>query len=162
MKKIKDLVLFASVAAIYIVLTLVLGSLSYGPIQFRIAEALVLLCFYNKKYFLPLTLGCFISNLTSPFGIYDIIFGTTATVLSLFFISKSKNIVIASFYPVLFNGLIVSAEISIMNGVLDWNVFIFNFATIALGEFVCVTIIGVILFSLLVKNKEVMKLLIDN
>ena len=73
MKNIKDLVLYASVAAIYIVLTMLLGGLSFGPIQFRIAEALVLLCFFNKKYFYPLTLACLISNFMSPFGIYDVI-----------------------------------------------------------------------------------------
>ena len=159
MRKTKDLVIYASVAAIYIVLTLMFGSFSFGPIQFRIAEALVLLCFFNNKYFMPLTIACLISNLMSPYGIYDVIFGTTATILSLLFIMKSKNIVVASIFPVVFNAFIVSAEISIMNGVFDWYVFGFNFATIAIGEFVCVTILGILLFSILQKNKEFMKLI---
>ena len=161
-KNVKNLVIFASVAAIYVVLTLMLGSLSFGPIQFRIAEALVLLCFFDKKYFMPLTIACLISNLMSPFGLYDVIFGTLATVLSLLCISKSKNIVIASLFPVLFNGVIVSIEILLMNGVFELEVFLFNFLTIAIGEFVCVTIFGVLLFSLLKKNKEFMKLLTED
>ena len=159
---IRDLVVKASVAAIYIVLTLIFASFSFGPIQFRIAEALVLLCFFNKKYFWPLTIACFISNLMSPFGLYDVIFGTTATILSLIFIAKSKNIVVASLYPVLFNGVIVAAEISLMNSVFELEVFLFNLLTIAIGEFACVTILGVLLFSFLKKNKEFVKLLIDN
>ena len=158
----KDLVLNASVAAIYIVLTLVFGSISYGPIQFRIAEALVLLCFFNKKFFMPLTIACLISNIMSPFGLYDVIFGTIATILSLLFIMKSKNIFVASLYPVLFNALIVSIEISLMNGIFEFEVFLFNCLTIAIGEFACVTILGVILFSLLKKNKEIMFLLAGN
>ena len=162
MKNIKDIVKYASVAAIYIVLTLILGSLSFGPIQFRIAEALVLLCFFDKKYFYPLTLACFISNLMSPYGFYDVIFGTTATVLSLLCIILSKNIIVASLFPVLFNGLIVAAEISIIEGLFETEVFLFNLSTIAIGEFVCVTIVGVILFSILSKNKEFMKMLTDN
>ena len=157
--KIKELVLYSSVAAIYIVLTIMLGSFSFGPVQFRIAEALVLLCFFNKKFFLPLTLGCLISNLMSPFGLYDVIFGTTATILSLVCIMKSKNLLIASLYPVIFNGIIISFEISLMIGVFDWKVLLFDCATIALGEFVCVTIIGTILFKVLSENKAFMKLI---
>lgn len=162
MKNIKDLVLYASVAAIYIVLTMLLGGLSFGPIQFRIAEALVLLCFFNKKYFYPLTLACLISNFMSPFGIYDVIFGTTATIISLLMIMRTKNIVIASLFPVIFNGIIVSIEISLLSGIFDWSVLLFNFFTIAAGELVCVTILGVLLFSILRKNTEFMKLISDN
>lgn len=159
---IKDLVINASVAAIYIVLTLAFASFSFGPIQFRIAEALVLLCFFNKKYILPLTVACLISNLMSPFGLYDVIFGTTATLLSLIFISKSKNLMVASLFPVLFNGVIVSLEISLINGIFELEVFLFNFLTIAIGEFVCVSVFGVILFSFLKKNNEFLKLLNNN
>ena len=162
MKNVKNLVIYASVAAIYVVLTLLLGSFSFGPIQFRIAEALVLLCFFDKKYFTPLTIACLITNIMSPFGIYDVIFGTLATVISLICISKSKNIVVASLFPVLFNGLIVSCEISIMNGLFELEVFLFNFLTIAIGEFVCVTIFGVLLFAFLKKNKEFFKLIVDD
>ena len=158
-KNVKNLVIYASVAAVYVVLTLLLGSFSFGPIQFRIAEALVLLCFFDKKYFVPLTIACLITNLMSPFGIYDVIFGTLATVISLICISKSKNIVVASLFPVLFNGLIVSMEISIMNGLFELEVFLFNFLTIAIGEFVSVTILGVLLFSFLKKNKEFFNLI---
>ena len=91
MKKIniKDIVMYASVAAIYVVLTWLFGSLSYGPIQFRISEVLVLLCFFNKKYFTSLTLGCLISNLMSPNSL-DILFGTLATIISLFLFAKVK------------------------------------------------------------------------
>lgn len=157
--KIKDMVVSASVAAIYVVLTWLLGSLSFGPIQFRIAEALVLLCFFDKKYFLPLVLACILSNLMSPFGIYDVLFGTLATVLSLLCTMKSKNIIIASLFPVLFNGVIVSTEIMIISGVFELEVFLFNFLTVALGEFVCVSIFGVLLFSILQKNKGFMKMI---
>ena len=157
--KIKDMVESASVAAIYVVLTWLLGSLSFGPVQFRIAEALVLLCFFDKKYFLPLVLACILSNLMSPFGIYDVLFGTLATVLSLLCIMKSKNIIVASLFPVLFNGVIVSTEIMIINGVFELEVFLFDFLTVALGEFVCVSIFGVLLFSILQKNKGFMKMI---
>lgn len=158
-RNIKDLVVSASVAAIYVVLTWLLGSFSFGPVQFRIAEALVLLCFFNKKYFIPLVLACILSNIMSPFGLYDVVFGTLATVLSLLCIMKSKNLIIASLFPVFFNGIIVSAEILIINGVFEFEVFMFNFSTVALGEFVCVSLFGVILFSILQRNEGFMKLI---
>ena len=161
-KNVKKLVIYASVAAVYVVLTLLLGSFSFGPIQFRIAEALVLLCFFDKRYFTPLTIACLITNMMSPFGLYDVIFGTLATAISLICISKSRNIVVASFFPVLLNGLIISCEISMMNGLLELEVFLFNFLTIAIGEFVSVTILGVLLFSFLKKNKEFFKLIVDD
>ena len=162
-KNIQKLVIYASVAAVYVVLSLLLGVFSFGPIQFRIAEALVLLCFFDKRYFTPLTIACLITNMMSPFGLYDVIFGTLATVISLLCISRCKNIVVASLFPVLCNGLIVSIEISIMNGLFELEVFLFNFLTIAIGEFVCVTIVGVLLFSFLKKNRDFFELIVaDN
>mgnify|MGYP003293214456 FL=1 len=160
MKKIsiKDIVKYASVAAIYVVLTWILAPISFGPIQFRISEVLVLLCFFDKKYFIPLTLGCLISNLMSPM-VLDIAFGTIATMISLFFISNSKNLFVASLFPVFFNGLIIAAEISIIEGIFDLNVFLFNMVTIAVGEFLCVSVIGVILFTLLRKNEGFINLI---
>ena len=44
------LVKLAVVAAVYVVLTLALGFMSYANIQFRIAEAFMLLCFYKQDH----------------------------------------------------------------------------------------------------------------
>ena len=160
MKKIniKDIVMYASIAAIYVVLTWLFGSLSYGPIQFRISEVLVLLCFFNKKYFIPLTIGCLISNIMSPNAL-DIVFGTLATMISLFFICKSKNLFVASLFPVVFNGLIVALELTVFSGIYDLELYLFYASTVALGEFVCVSILGVLLFTILKKNEEFMKMI---
>jgi uncharacterized membrane protein len=153
--KIKELVVFASVAAIYVVLTWLLGSLSFGPIQFRIAEALVLLCFFNKKYIPSLVIGCAIANMFSPFGIYDIIFGTFATLISVICMSKTKNMVLASVFPVIFNGIIIAIEILLFDPsvTITFGSFISLASTIMLGEFVVVTILGVLIFKSLEKNE---------
>ena len=58
--------IFGIVTAIYVVITVLLMPYSFYGIQFRISEALVLLCFYKKDYIIPLTLGCAIANLFSP------------------------------------------------------------------------------------------------
>ena len=157
---IKDIVKYACVAAIYVVLTWLVAPIAFVPIQFRISEALVLLCFFNKKYFLPLTIGCFVSNLMNT-NVLDLLFGTFATMISLFFICKSKNLFIASLFPVVFNGVIISLDYCLFEGVSDINVFLLNMATIAFGEFVCVSVLGVILFSMLSKNEGFMSLIGD-
>ena len=74
------------VAALYAVITLVLGFISYGPIQFRIAEIMTLLPLFGKEYILALTLGCFLANVIGPYGIPDIIFGTIATFISVYLV----------------------------------------------------------------------------
>mgnify|MGYP003406230008 CR=1 FL=1 len=88
-------------------------------------------------------------------------FGLIAVIL----ISKSKNIIIASLFPVISNGIILAIEfrIAYMANKLkyaDFNTPIFiNMATIAFGELVVVSILGVIVFKLLEKNKFFMKLI---
>ena len=44
------LVKSAVVAALYAVITLMLPSLAYGPIQLRLSEIMVLLVFYNRRF----------------------------------------------------------------------------------------------------------------
>lgn len=78
----KEQILVALFAAVYVALTLLVAPVSYGIIQLRISEVLNHLLVYNKKYILALGLGVFIANFWSPFFLYDIIFGTLATLFS--------------------------------------------------------------------------------
>ena len=58
----KFLVSTALIAAIYVVMTLAIAPLSFGMIQIRISEVLMLMAFIDKKYAPGLVLGCFIAN----------------------------------------------------------------------------------------------------
>ena len=78
----KRIVKTAIVAAIYAALTIGLSPISYGPVQFRLSEVLILLAFINSDYIVGLTIGCLIANLLGPYGLADIIFGTFATFVS--------------------------------------------------------------------------------
>lgn len=151
------LVKLAAVAAIYVALTYALGFMSYGNIQFRVAEMLMLLCFYKKDYGISLTVGCFIANLFSPMMLMDMVFGTLATVLAILLIFISPNIYVASLAPVITNALIVGAELTICFNTPYW----LNALEVAAGEFVCVTIVGVIVFKVLEKNGAFMKLITE-
>ena len=161
MKKslIREMAVYAIVATIYVVVTWTLSFMSFGAIQVRIAEALVLLCFFNKKYFTPLVIGCFLANLFSPYGMIDIALGTLATALGLIGVMKSKNMIVASIFPVISNALIIGLELTFINGVFEMPVFMFNFVAVAIGEIISVSVLGVILFMILMKNHAFMELI---
>lgn len=144
----------AAVAAIYAVLTLMLPA--YTALQFRLSEIMTLLAYYNPVYILPLTLGCAISNIASPFGIADVIFGSLATFLATTAMSKTKNIYLASIWPTIFC-IIIGLEITILSQ--EPASFFLVTGQIMLSEFVVVTIIGVPFMKQLMKNKHVEKLI---
>jgi uncharacterized membrane protein len=147
-------------AALYVVITLAVPVLAYNDIQFRFAEALMLLCFFNKDYIFAMTVGCFIVNLFSPMKL-DILVGTSATLVAaipMYLLRKEGSLprmIICSLFPVISNGFIVAAELYFTAGLPYW----LSVCTVALGEFVCVTVLGVVLFSQLQRNKSFMRMI---
>ena len=157
---VKRLVRTGIIAAIYALLTVALAPLSYGNLQFRISEILVLLAFYDPFYIGGLTLGCFIANMLGPNGMLDIVFGTLATFISAVFISmtakyiKGKmSLVIASLWPSIFNGFIIGWVLKVTLALPYW----ITVGEVMLGEFVVVSIIGIPVFKLV--QSKYMKIL---
>ncbi len=140
----------AIVAAVYVVLTWSVPAFSYGPIQFRIAEVLTLLAFYNSKYVYGLTIACAIANMISPFGIVDIFFGSLASFIALFMMTKVKNIWLASIMPAL-SSPIVALVIKLV--AKDSKSFWLITGEIMLSEIIIVSIIGVPVIRQIMKNK---------
>ncbi len=144
---VKRLVKTAIIAALYAVITLVLAPISYGPIQFRVSEIMVLLAFFDPFYIVGLTLGCFIANILGPNGLADIIFGTLATFISVYAVSiterfvknKKTSLIIASLWPTIFNGVIIGW---MLNYIYQFPL-VLSIGEVAIGEFVVVTIVGV-------------------
>ena len=65
----------AIIAALYAVFTVAIAPLSYGPIQFRAAEALKVLVLFDPLYAIGIGIGTFFANLASPFvGPWELIF----------------------------------------------------------------------------------------
>lgn len=140
--EVRNLARLAVVAALYAALTLALPGLSFGAVQFRMAELLTLLCFYRRDYSIALILGCFIANCFSPMALMDMIFGTLATAIAVIPMFSFKNIWLASLLPVVSNGVIVAIELYIAFGEPIW----LSMLTVALGELVVITLIGCPLF----------------
>lgn len=85
-QSIRQLTLNSMIAAIYLVVAIFLPS--YGPLQLRLAEMFAHLPLYDRRYSLGLVLGVALANIRSSFGIYDVIFGTLHTIISLWIVSK--------------------------------------------------------------------------
>lgn len=82
-KKVLFIVQAAVIAAIYVVLTYFISAfnLASGAIQVRISEALCVLPFFTPAAIPGLFLGCLLSNLLTGCIIWDVIFGSLATLL---------------------------------------------------------------------------------
>jgi uncharacterized membrane protein len=112
------------IAAIYAALTLVvthlLGHLSWSLVQFRLSEALTVLPLFFPAAIPGLTLGCFIANLlnigaTGPLGWFDIVFGPIATLGGALWTYRYRlTLKKALLGPVICNALIVPAYLPIV------------------------------------------------
>lgn len=145
----------AVAAAMYAALTFVLSGISFGAVQFRFAELLVLLCFYRRDYCISMIVGCFVANCFSPMALMDMVFGTLATAVAVLPMFRMKNIWLASLLPVVSNAIIVAAELYIAFGQPLW----LGMLTVGAGELVVVTIIGCPLYKVMEKNRRFMQLI---
>ncbi len=149
-KNMKEFALNAIIAAVYAALTLAIMPIAYGPIQARLSEVMVFLAFYNKRYFPGLIIGCFIANLFSPMGMYDVIFGTLSTAIVCFAMYKCSNKWLAAVAGSVVTGLVIGAELYFALSLP----FIINAFYVFVGELI-VLLIGVIIFNFVEKNKDI-------
>lgn len=153
----KKVMRLSVVAALYVALTYALSFLAYGNVQFRVAEILVLLCFFRKDYLFSVVIGCAIINMFSPLGLLDVLIGTLATLLSCLCIIYSKRLIIASIYPVIFNAVLVGLLLTFVYE----TPFVLNMISVGLGE-AAVMILGVCVFKSLRKDKHFITLIDAN
>lgn len=149
------LVRIAIIAALYVGLTYAFSFMSYGGIQFRISEILVLLCFYNRDYCFALILGCIFANIGSPLGYIDLIFGVMSTVFSVVTIRYCKNIYLSALMPVI-SMVFVALELTLF--LPEPSAFILNLGTTMGGE-AAVMVVGVVFFKAVEKNRMLMRLI---
>jgi Predicted membrane protein len=141
------------IAAIYFVLTIAIPVFQYGDIQFRVAEFLVLLCFWRPDFVFGVTLGCFLANFGSPMGAVDVLMGTAATLISSLMVAYlSPRLLLGVLYPIIANGFVVGFELSWILGLPFWP----SVGTVSLGEGV-VIIASYFLWMSLSHNKGFMR-----
>ncbi|WP_352402394.1 QueT transporter family protein [Synergistes jonesii] len=112
---VRDVTLSAMVAALYAALAFAFAPVSFGPVQFRVSEALALLPFCLPQTAPGLFVGCFISNVMGGYGPVDIIFGSAATYAAARATAKMPNVWLAALPPVVINALVVGCYISLLS-----------------------------------------------
>lgn len=102
----------AVIAALYTALTLLLAPISYGQFQVRLSEAMTLLPILLPEAVPALAVGCLLSNILGGCTIFDIVFGTLATLLAALCTRRLRGkFWLAAAMPVVFNGVIVGAVV---------------------------------------------------
>jgi uncharacterized membrane protein len=158
---IRKIAFAAVIAAVYAAMTILLSFMSYGPIQFRVAEVLCILPFFFPVSVWGLFVGCILSNLLSAYGIIDIVFGSLATLLAALCTMQLGKIcrervsikALACLPPVIFNGLIVGAVIAFSTTPdAFWAGFAINGLQVAFGELVVMAVLGLPLMIWLPKT----------
>lgn len=146
------------IAACYVALTYLsnLFGLANGAIQFRISEALCILPIFLPEAVPGLFIGCLISNLVTSANVFDVIFGSLATLLGVVgarLLSKlpKKYLWGATLPTVLANMLIIPPVLIFAYGATD--AYLWLVLTVGVGEIVCAGIGGTLLgYSLLKTN----------
>lgn len=148
----KDMVASAMVTAVYVVLTLAVSPLSFGLVQVRFSEMLMLLAFLNRKYAPGLILGCFIANCFSPFGMMDVVFGTGCTAAAMWCVTRFAKTPFGASLWIVFCNAFIGIELYLFGSPL-----LLSAAMVALGEFLSVSCCGVALWNVLMKNSMLRK-----
>lgn len=144
----------ALIAAVYVALVLLFKPISFGAIQFRIAEALCVLPFFSLSAVPGLAIGCLLGNFFSGAAMPDVIFGTFATLLAAILSYKLRTVSkwLVCLPPILANAVIVPFVLQYAYGVTDG--YLFLFATVGIGEILAVGVLGNVLLLALEGKKE--------
>ena len=132
------------IAALYVAITYIFMPFAFGPFQIRPAEALCILPLFFPEAVPALYVGCMLSNLTSPYFIYDVFIGSLATLLAAYgtyligrYIKNATlKLLLGGIFPVICNAFIIPAIIVFLCGGAE------GYASVAIAYFSFVLSIG--------------------
>ena len=141
-------------AALYVVLTLIFAPISFGSVQFRIAEILTILPLFTPAAVPGLFVGCLLGNILGGAIIWDIVFGSPATLIGA-----------ALGYLLRFNRWLVPLPTVIANAlIIPWVLrygygiqvpILLQIAYVAAGEILGCYILGELLATVLLKRRDI-------
>ncbi|MCR5655061.1 MAG: QueT transporter family protein [Lachnospiraceae bacterium] len=148
----------AVIAAIYVVLTIAISAfnLASGAIQVRISEALTILPFFTEAAVPGLFIGCLLANLLTGAPIWDVIFGSLATLLGavITYLLRKKTKWMAPVPPILSNTLIIPFVLHFAYGIPGGIPFFM--LTVGIGEILSCGVLGMCLLFVLNRYKDVL------
>lgn len=146
----------AIIAALYVVLTCIASmlGLSNGAIQIRFSEALTILPFFTPAAIPGLFIGCILANILSGALVWDVIFGSLATLLGavLTYLLRKKSKWLAPLPPILSNTVIIPFVLTYAYGVPDGLPFLM--LTVGIGEVISCGVLGMVLLKCLEKHRN--------
>ena len=146
----------AIIAALYVVLTYAASmlGLSNGAIQIRFSEALSILPYFTPAAIPGLFIGCIISNILAGAVIWDVVFGSLATLIGAVgtYLLRKKTKWISPLPPILANTVIVPFVLTYAYGVPDGLAFLM--LTVGIGEIISCSVLGILLIKCLEKHRN--------
>ena len=148
----------ALIAALYVAFSFIaysFGLSGNAVVQMRLSEMLTVLPAFMTAAIPGLAIGCLLTNLLTGCAVWDVIFGTLATLLGAigtFLLRKNKWL--APLPPILANTMILPPVLATVYGGATIPVFIL---TVGLGEIVCCGILGEILVFFMKKYQSKLK-----
>lgn len=131
----------AVIGAIYVALTVMFAPIAFGPVQFRISEALCILPFFTPAAVPGVFVGCFLSNLICGAAPLDVVFGSLATLigaLGSYALRNRKWMVCVP--PILANTVIIPWVLRYAYGSPD--IIPFAMVTVGIGEILAIGVLG--------------------
>lgn len=145
------LVQAAMIAAVYVVLTYLVNALGWasGAVQLRLSEALTVLPFFVSSAVPGLWIGCMLANLLTGSALWDVVFGSLATLLGALGTRalRNRSPYLACVPPILANTLIIPFVLRLVYG--DATPMGFLFLTVGLGEVLSCGLCGTALLFVL-------------
>ncbi len=136
----------AIIAALYVILVWLLAPISFGPIQFRLAEALTLLPMIYAEAVPGLFVGVLLANLLGGLGLWDVFGGSLVTLLAAYITWRFRaKPVIAILSPIVLNAFLISLYLHYIFTLPYWAMVL----SIGISEAVVVLLLGVPLFKVL-------------
>lgn len=151
--KTRSLTYGAVIAALYVALTLISNALGMasGVIQIRLSEALTILPMLTPAAVPGLFVGCVLANVLTGCALWDVIFGSLATLIGALGTWKlAKNKWMAPLFPILSNAIIVPFVLQYVYAFS--GSYQYFFITVGIGEVISCGVLGILLYNTLKKT----------
>ncbi len=156
-KQVVTIVQAAMIAAIYVVLTFLVSTigLASGAMQVRISEALTVLPYFTSAAVPGVFVGCLLANVLTGASVYDVVFGSLATLLGAvgtYLLRRHRFL--CTLPPVIANMLIIPFVLRYGYGLVmeyrghDLSIP-FYMLTVGAGEVICCCMLGSLLLRAL-------------
>lgn len=139
------------IAAAYVVLVFAFQFASFGPIQFRVAEALTLLPMVFPEAIGGIYIGVMLSNILGGFGPWDIFGGSLVSLGAAYLTYRYRGSWIAIASPIVLNAFLVSLYLHFIFAIPNYWLIVLS---IGVGQAAVILGIGLPFLRWVQKHQE--------